>query len=366
MTETTFFGLDVHSRTIAIARLDPFSKEPVVTEIPNDPGIIRKTFQRALRDCKEVRCCYEAGPCGYVLQRQLAGLKIQCDVVAPSLIPKKPGERIKTDSRDAIKLAQLYRAGQLTMIGVPTEDQEAARDLVRARDDVRRDRVAARHRVTKFLLRHGLRYLEGQNWTDKFRAWLKKLTFSRPAEQVTFEHYVDHVQHLDHRIEVLDGEIDKLAQAEPYRELVMRLSCLRGISTLTSMIVLTEVYDLRRFTTARQFMAFLGLVPSEHSSGNKERRGGITKTGNGHVRRALVEAAWSYRHRTIEVSVRQRRAFATQPPAVVDIGRRANHRLAKRYRHLSSRNKKWPAVTTAVARELCGFLWALGQVANAN
>lgn len=366
MTETTFFGLDVHSRTIAIGRLAPFSKEPVVTEIPNDPAVIRKTFQRFVREAGDIRCCYEAGPCGYVLQRQLAELRIQCDVIAPSLIPKKPGERIKTDSRDAAKLARLHRAGELTVIAVPTEDQEAARDLVRARDDVRTDRVAARHRVTKFLLRHGMRYAEGKNWTGKFWSWLGKLTFTRPAEQVTFDHYVDHVKHLDHRMEVLDAEIENLAQAEPYRDMVQRLSCLRGVSTLTAMIVLTEVYDLRRFTTARQLMAFLGLVPSEHSSGNKERRGGITKTGNGHVRRALVEAAWSYRHKTIEVSVRQGRAFAAQPPEVVDIGRRANHRLAKRYRHLSSRNKKWPAVTTAVAREMCGFLWALGQIATAS
>lgn len=363
MTQTTYLGLDVHSRTIAIARLYPGSNEPAMSEIANDPTVVRKAFQREKqRSGGSLRCCYEAGPCGYVLQRQLAELGIPCEVVAPSLIPRKPGERVKTDSRDAAKLARLYRAGDLTTIGVPTEEQEAGRDLVRARDDARKDRVAARHRLTKFLLRHGYRFAEGHNWTAKFWAWVKKIAFARAGEQIAFDHYVDQVNHLDHRIDVLDTAIEQLAQSESYRDMVGKLTCLRGISTLGAMIIITEVYDLRRFASARQLMAFLGLVPSEHSSGQKQRRGGITKTGNGHVRRMLVEAAWSYRHQAIAPTVRQKKAFAAQPPGVVDIARKASHRLGKRYRHLSSRNKKWPAVTVAVAREMCGFLWALGQV----
>lgn len=362
MTKTTFLGLDVHSRTIAIARLAPGSREPEPSEVPNTPAAVRKAFLREKqRAGGDLRCCYEAGPCGYVLQRQLTGLGIPCEVIAPSLIPRKPGERVKTDSRDAAKLARLYRSGDLTTIGVPTEEQEAGRDLVRARDDARTDRMAARHRLTKFLLRHGHRFVDGKNWTAKFWAWVKQVSFTRLAEQATFEHYIDLVKHLDHRIDVLDAAIEDLAQSEPYRETVGKLTCLRGLKTLGAMIIITEVYDLRRFTTPRQLMAFLGLVPSEHSSGEKQRRGGITKTGNGHVRRMLIEAAWSYRHRKIDITVRQKCAFAGQSPDVVTIARKANHRLAKRYHHLSSRNKPWPAVTVAVAREMCGFLWALGQ-----
>jgi transposase len=296
-----------------------------------------------------------------MLQRQLTALGVACEVIAPSLIPSKPGDRIKTDRRDASKLARLYRAGELTPIAVPDEDQEAVRDLVRAREDVRRARTDARHRLTKFLLRHGLRY-PACNWTGQFWTWIRKINFAHSELTKVFQHYIDMVLHLDTQIEDLDKHIEAVAEQEPFRAMVQRLSCLRGISTLAAMVILSEVYDLRRFGNARQFMAFLGLVPSEHSSGPKQRRGGITKTGNGHVRRILVEAAWAYRHHPGTTS-RQRRLLAEQPPWVADAARTANLRLTRRYRRLYARGKRTPVAMTAIARELAGFVWAMARTA---
>ena len=284
-------------------------------------------------------------------------------MIAPSLIPQKPGDRVKTDRRDAAKLARLHRAGELTAIGVPTEDQEAVRDLVRAREDARRARTDARHRLTKFLLRQGLRF-PASNWTKKFWTWLKGVSFTRPEHAKVFQHYVDMVLHLDRQIEDLEKHIDIVAEREPFKAMVGRLGCLRGISTLAAMVILSEIYDLRRFATARQFMAFLGLVPSEHSSGQKQRRGGITKTGNGHVRRILVEAAWAYRHYP-RVTSRQRKMLSQQPPAIADVCRKANLRLTRRFHRLEARGKRSPVAMTAIARELAGFVWAIARVDSA-
>ena len=271
MTKTSHLAFDVHAATIALGLLDEGSARPEVWEIANEPAVIRKTVQR-LKKGRDLRCCYEAGPCGYVLQRQLAAMGISCDVIAPSMIPQKPGDRVKTDRRDAAKLARLHRAGELTPIGIPTEEQEAVRDLVRAREDARRARTDARHRLTKFLLRHGLRF-PACNWTVKFWTWVRSLSFDHAEQTKVFQHYVDMVLHLDRQIEDLEQHIDAVAEREPFKTMVGRLSCLRGISTLAAMVILSEVYDLRRFASARQFMAFLGLVPSEHSSGNKQRPG---------------------------------------------------------------------------------------------
>lgn len=359
MTKTSHLAFDVHAATIALGLLDGSAGKPEVWEIANEPAVIRKTVQR-LRKGRDLRCCYEAGPCGYVLQRQLAGMGIPCDVVAPSLIPQKPGDRVKTDRRDAAKLVRLHRAGELTPIGIPTEDQEAVRDLVRAREDARRARTDARHRLTKFLLRQGLRHPAG-NWTMKFWTWLKGVSFTRPEHAKVFQHYVDMVLHLDRQIEDLEKHIDVVAEREPFKTMVGRLSCLRGIRTLTAMVILSEVYDLRRFATARQFMAFLGLVPSEHSSGPKQRRGGITKTGNGHVRRILVEAAWAYRHHP-GISSRQRKLLTLQPAVVADVCRKADLRLTRRYRRLAARGKCSQVAMTAIVRELAGFVWAVAHV----
>lgn len=359
MTNATYLGLDVHAATISIALLEDGQAQPEVWEIANEPGVVRKTIQR-IRKGRELHCCYEAGPCGYVLQRQLAGMGVACDVIAPSLIPQRPGDRIKTDRRDAIKLAKLHRAGQLTPIAVPTEDQEAVRDLVRAREDARRARTDARHRLTKFLLRHGQRF-GTCNWTGKFWTWIRSLSFTHPEHTKVFQHYVDMVLYLDRQLEDLDKHIEAVAERDPFRTMAARLSCLRGISTLAAMVILAEIYDLRRFDSARQFMAFLGLVPSEHSSGQKQRRGGITKTGNGHVRRILVEAAWAYRHHP-GVTSRQRKLLVQQSPELADLCRKANLRLTRRFRRLEARGKRTPVAMTAIARELAGFVWAVARV----
>lgn len=270
---------------------------------------------------------------------------------------------MKTDRKDAAKLARLLRSGDLTPITVPTEDQEAVRDLVRAREAARRDRTDARHRLSKFLLRHGHRY-HACNWTLQFWKWVNGISFAHSALTKTLQHYTDMVLHLDQRIKALDSDIEELAASEPFRGMVAKLACLRGISTLAAMVILSEVYDLRRFATANEFMAFLGIVPSEHSSGEKKRRGAITKTGNGRVRRILVEAAWAYRHYP-KVTTRQRKMFANQPPAITDTCRKANLRLTRRFQRLEARGKPSPVAMTAIARELAGFVWAIGRTDSA-
>lgn len=354
----THVGLDVHAERIVIASLLSQAREPVVTDIPNDEKAIRRTFQRLAREAYELRCCYEAGPCGFELHRQLTAMGIACEVVAPSLIPVRAGDRVKTDRRDATKLARLFRAGELTTITVPSVEQEAVRDVVRARDDVRKDLTAARHRLGKFLIRHGRLYHGGKNWTQRFWAWLRTQQFEREGERLTFEHYVNEVEHLITRRADLDRQLEAIARTDPYVEPVAKLSCLRGISTLCALALVTEIGDFRRFESPRQLMAFVGLVPREYSSGGKEKRGGITKTGNSHVRRLLIEAAWSYRHRPTLAS-RAQHATRNQPAAIAEYARKAQVRLHRRFRRLIGRGKKSQLVVTAVARELCGFAWGL-------
>ena len=359
----TFVGLDVHSTSITIAVLEPGARKPRISQIQNDAKSIRSTFKR-LKKGTWLRCCYEAGPCGFELYRQLTTMGIRCEVIAPALVPRKPGERIKTDRRDAAKLARLYRAGELTAIRVPTEDEEAVRDLVRARDDVRKDLMSARHRLSKFLLRHGRIYSQGTKWTQRYWSWLRDQVFDRRAEQIVFEHYQLQVHHLLERLATLDKEIAAFAETPTYRDDVTRLSCLRGLSTLSAMTLITELQDLRRFENPRQLMAYVGIVPSENSSGKKRRRGAITKTGNTHARRILVEAAWSYRRRPA-LGPRSKRLIEDQPPEVVAQIKKAQTRLHGRYRHLLGKGKQPQVAVTAVARELCGFIWALMNYENA-
>jgi transposase len=354
----THIGLDVHAERIVIASLEGTAREPVVRDIPNDPKVVRRTFRRLAATAYELRVCYEAGPCGYEVFRLLESMGISCEVVAPALIPVKAGDRVKTDRRDAAKLARLYRAGELTAVTVPTSDQEATRDLVRAREDVRKNLIAARHRLSKFLIRHGRRFADGKNWTQRFWAWLRTQTFEREGERLTFEHYVGEVEHLLDRRARLEREIERIAKTKPYAVAVSKLSCLRGISVLSAMALLTEIHDFRRFDTPRKLMAYVGLVPSEYSSGGKERRGAITKTGSSHARRILVEAAWSYRHRPA-FGPRAVQALRDQPREIVDYARRAQVRLHKRFRQLVGRGKRSHIAVTAVARELCGFTWGI-------
>jgi transposase len=358
MKKVIYVGLDVHQRSITIAELHDSREEPLVREIQNASGTIRKLFSK-LRSQGELRCCYEAGPCGFELYRLLSDMGVQCEVIAPALIPRRAGDRVKTDRRDAVKLARLYRAGELTSIRVPDQEQEGVRDLVRARDDARKDLVAAKHRLAKFLLRRGRIFSEGKkNWTQKHWKWIRAQQFEGAAELTTFQHYVVQVEHLEERRAALEKEIHAFAQTDPYRASVGRLSALRGISTLGAMVLIGELLDLKRFESPRQLMAFVGITPSEYSSGEQRRLGGITKTGNSHVRRILIEASWSYRHRPA-LGLKARRLLADQPPDVVAIAKKAQQRLHSRYTRLVSRGKKSQVAVTAVARELCGFVWAM-------
>lgn len=357
MKKIIHVGLDVHQRSITVAEVREGGGEPLVREIPNAPATIRKFFAK-LKTQGQLRCCYEAGPCGFELYRLLSQMDIPCEVIAPALIPKRAGDRVKTDRRDAVKLARLHRAGELTAIRVPDEEQEGVRDLVRAREDVRKDLIAAKHRLAKFLLRHGRIFSEGKNWTQKHWRWVRAQEFEGAAELTTFQHYVLQVEHLEERRATLEKEIHAYAKTEPYRAPVARLSALRGISTLGAMVLLGELLDLKRFDSPRHLMAFVGLTPSEYSSGGKRSQGGITKAGNSHVRRILVEASWSYRHRPA-LGPKARRALADQPADVATIAKKAQQRLHNRYSRLVARGKKSQVAVTAVARELCGFIWAM-------
>jgi transposase len=354
----THVGLDVHAERIVIASLQGQSKVPLVSDIPNDAKVIRRTFQRLAKETYDLRCCYEAGPCGFELHRQLTKMGIACEVIAPGLIPVRAGDRVKTDRRDATKLARLFRAGELTNITVPSADQEAVRDLVRLRDNIRKDLTSARSRLQHFLLRHGRVFRSGRGWTQRYWVWLRAQQFDRECERLTFEHYVHEVEHQQARRADVDAEIERVARTDPYAAPVAKLVCLRGFSTLGAMALLAEIGDFRRFQNPRELMSFVGLVPREYSSGASVRRGGITKTGNSLVRRILIEAAWHYRHRPL-FGPHATRLLQGQPPELIEYVRKAQTRLFRRYTRLVSRGKKSQVAATAVARELCGFTWGL-------
>jgi len=306
-----------------------------------------------------VRFCYEAGPCGYALQRQIEAVspRATCVVVAPSLLPRKPGERIKTDRRDAHKLAELDRAGLLTEVCAPTAQDEAVRDLVRAREAARQDLMRARHRLAKYLLRRGLIYGAGRKaWSRSHEQWLRSLSFEHACERAVFDDYFLAIQQVAERLKGLEVRLLEVAQQEPYAESVGWLRCFRGIDTLSAIAIVAELYDFRRFGSARELMAYLGLVPSEHSSGDRVRKGSITKAGNSHMRRLLVEASWHYRHRPGLAALAKRRQG--QPVAVIAIADRAQQRLHRRFQRMTSRGIPTPKVVVALARELSGFLWA--------
>jgi transposase len=356
----TYVGIDAHKKDLQVAVLVGDATAPVTWTVANEPRAIDRLRRTLERDTAgPVRCCYEAGPCGYALWRQLQRGRVSCQVIAPALIPRKAGERIKTDRRDARKLAELLRAGLLTAVRVPTPAEEAARDLVRARDDAREDRQRSRHRLSKLLLRRSLHYA-GKEWTQAHRRWLATLTWAHAAEQRVVEDYLLAIDQLTARLRELDAALQDLADSAPYREAVGWLRCFRGIDTLTAILILAELHDVQRFLTPRALMAYLGLVPGEHSSGARTRRGRITKTGNALVRRVVVEAAWHYQHRAgVGPGLTRRRAG--QPARVIAIADKAQQRLCRRFRRLVAEHKPTPKVAVAVARELTGFLWAALQ-----
>lgn len=355
----TFVGLDAHKNSIRVALLPAGHGRVVEWQVANEPAAIRRLARKLERDAAgEVRCCYEAGPCGYALQRQLESAGVVCEVVAPSLIPVKPGARIKTDQRDAIKLAEMLRAGLLTEVHAPTEDEEAVRDLCRCREDAREDLTRARHRMSKFLLRRACTCSQTRRaWGTVHREWLRRLKFERPADQAIFDDYLLALEQLGERLHTLEAKLSQIAEQKPYREPVAWLRCFRGINTTTALSLVAELHDFRRFTSAPALMAYLGLVPSEHSSGEGRHQGAITKTGNRHVRWLLVESAWHYRHRpAISLGLRQRRAG--QPARVVALADRAQQRLCRRYARMVARGKPHNKIVVAIARELVGYLWA--------
>jgi transposase len=357
----TWVGIDAHKKTLAVAVLSAGSKTPEEFTVDNTESAIRKLARRLTKAAKgkEVRACYEAGTCGFTLQRRLETAGVVCEVIAPSLIPRKPGERFKTDRRDALKLAELSRAGVLTSVSPPTLEQEAMRDLCRCREAARADLHRVRHRLIKMLVRRGLVFDPHQRlWSVAHRRWLNDLVFENPVDQVVVAEFKQAIEQTERRLRALDKELEKAAELPLYRDHVAWLRCFRGIDTVVAMIFVAELHGIDRFESPRALAAYLGLVPSLHASGDSSRHGRITKTGNGHIRRALVQACWHYRHRpNLGVALRKRREG--QPERVVAIAENAERRLSGRYARLTARGKHKNKIVIAIARELVGFLWAV-------
>jgi transposase len=349
--------LDTSKKSIQVAMLLTGRREAVEWELANEAQAVKRLAKRLVREAVgELPVCYEAGPCGYSLQRQLYAAGVKAMVIAPSLVPSKPGERIKTNRRDARKLAQMLRAEALSEVHPPTLEEEAVRDLSRCREDAREDLLRARHRLGKMLLRRGLVYT-ARAWTQAHRRWLRSLGFEHEADRAVFDDYLRAIEYLEERLRGLEEKLIALSEKQPYREPVGWLRCFRGIDTLTAMTLVAELHDFRRFDSPRALMSFLGLVPGENSTGEKHRRGAITKAGNSHARRVLIEASWHYRHRPgISRRLRQRREG--QPGWVIASADRAQLRLHKRLWKLALNGKSTNKAVTAVARELTGFIWA--------
>ena len=367
MDTVRFVGLDVHAETIAVAVAEPTGEVRSLGVIPNRGESIRRMVKK-LGPLGHLRVCYEAGPTGYVVYWQLTALGVRCAVVAPTLVPVKAGDRVKTDRRDAEKLARSYRAGDLTAVWVPDASHEALRDLVRAREAAKKDQLRARHRLGKFLLRHGRRPAEPMRaWSQRHLTWIKgDVHFEQPAQEATLLDYLHEVEHAATRIERLERAIDDAILSAPprMRAVVDALQALRGIAKVSAVTIVAEVGELTRFGRARQLMGYCGLGAREDSSGERHRRGGITKTGNAHLRRIVVEAAWAYRHRpAVSGALRQRQTALT--PEITAIAWKAQHRLHARYRRLLGRGKSPQTAVTALGRELVGFIWAIGCAAEA-
>jgi transposase len=355
-----YVGLDTHADTIAVSIAEARGGKPrYYGEVSNRAASVDKLVKELSGEGEVLCFCYEAGPFGYGLYRQLEALGQVCEVVAPSLIPSKPGERVKTDRRDAEQLSRLLRAGELTPVWVPGPEQEAIRDLTRAREDLKTMERRAKQRLGAFLLRHGRAYGAGKKkWTRGYFRWLEGLKFDNPVQQIVFQEYVDLVTGMQSRVESLEVEMARALPGWTLAPVVEALMALRGIRLVSAMALIAELGDITRFDSPCQLMAYLGLVPSEDSSGKRRRRGSITKTGNGHARRLLVESAWSYRFPARKTAHLQRRAKKTSE-AVQAIAWKAQKRLCGRYRHLMERGKLKVQVCVAVARELAGFIWAI-------
>ena len=357
-----YIGLDVHKNSISIAIAEDGQKRDVnfYGVINNDMDQLHKFLRRQISQGAETRCVYEAGPCGYNIYRSLKDKGIDCVVIAPSLIPRKSGDRIKTDRRDAESLARLHRAGELTAVYVPSTEDEALRDLVRARGDSVNMLKRAKQQLGAFLLRHHICFSGKSKWSKAYFNWLADISMPHPAQQITLQEYIDMVQDSKKRVERISEQIRQLSGQTQLNTLNMSLQSLRGVSQIVSAVVVSELGDLTRFDSPSKLMAYLGLVPSQHNSGDKKKPGKITKTGNGHVRRALIEAAQAYR-----LPARKSRAIAKRneglPQEICKIAWQAQIRLCGRYKRLVFRGKNSNLVKTAIARELAGFMWAISN-----
>lgn len=359
---TVFVGLDVHKNSISVAyTLESSRTEPVfVGSIGSRQCDIDKLMRRLQSKGSRPVCAYEAGPCGYVLHRHLASKGIECLVVAPSLIPKKPGERVKTDRRDAVELARLLRSGDLTPVYVPGVEDEAIRDLCRARVDALIDLKGARQRLKSFLLRLGLHYTGRASWNDAHRRYLSKLVCPTAAQQIVFQEYIRAIDQHFERVERIEQQLREIVSSWRLLPLVEALQALRGVQFITALTVVAELGDITRFDSPRQLAAFLGLTPSEYSSGDSRRQGPITKAGNSHARRVLVEGAWAYRY-PAKVSPLIRKRLEKLPQPIQDIAWKAQVRLCGRFRRLTRRGKHPNLVVTAIAREMAAFMWAIAR-----
>ena len=353
-------GLDDHQDSICIAVADADGGDVrAYGRIDNTPEQVNKLLTKLAAQGHKLVCWYEAGPCGYGLYRQIMAAGHQCHVVAPSLTPRRAGDRVKTDHRDSVTLARLGRAGELTPVWVPDEAQEAMRDLTRLREDATKALRQARQQLNAFLLRHGRRYSGGSaKWTTRFKRWLDTQYFDHSVQEVVFAEYVQAEASAASRVAVIEKQMHEALEQWSLRPVVQALRALRGVDTVAAMTLIAELGDLRRFDSPRQLMAYLGLVPSEQSSGNTKRRGGITRTGNSHARRILVESAWSYRYQA-RMTRHLKRKAADAPQVAQDIAWKAQQRLCKRYRTLGKQGKLNVQVCTAIARELSGFVWAI-------
>lgn len=361
MAYRTSIGLDVHARSVAAAAFVPETGEVIQKSFPYDPWAVAEW---AKSQPQPARCVYESGPTGFDLQRRLAEAGVECCVGAVSKMLRPSGDRVKTDKRDAVFLARMLAVGNIVEVAVPTPAMEAARDLSRAREDCRHDLMRARHLLSKFLLRKGIAYAPGKaTWTKAHRAWLASLELADPCERLVLDEYLEGVKSLELRRDRLDAAIAGRAAEPDLAPAVSALRCLRGISTVTAFSMAAEIGDFSRFPDARSFMSYVGLVPSESSSGETVSRGKITRTGNGHVRTLLVESAWHHARAYSPMSATAIADAAGVPAAVAEAAARANRRLHDRCAHLRSRGKPANVANAAVARELAGFVWSLANLA---
>jgi transposase len=359
MKNVAYIALDVHKNKIVAGMSHKEGESVILGDYVNSITGLKQILKKLAivrEGYDDIRICYEAGPCGFEVKRNLEKNGYQCSIIAPSLIPQRSGDRIKTDKRDALKLARLFRAGELTEIMVPTELQESVRDLVRCREDISRALLSARQKANHFLVRHGLFYGKGRNWTKGYFTWMKKLEFENVYLKETLNQYINVIEHLSFQLDDIDREIARISETDNYKLKVDALRAYRGINTLSAMVLITEVVSFSRFSNARELMSYLGIVPSEYSSGGVVRKGALTKCGNKRARRILVEAAWHNRHEPkvtypMKANLKKIDMELRTPPL------KALVRLHKRYYHLIFAGKPKTKAATAVARELAGFVW---------